>query len=107
MIIAARTANEAFETRNPGIVWIPAQSLGTRVQFILLPMASRRDFAVYNLRTYAAPATGIDRAEYLQFGIGGLIGNWAGIAIKRGRKFAGHMDSVEHELVLRIARGRT
>ena len=49
----------------------------------------------------------IERCEYLQFAIGNLIGDWAGVAAtearKQGRSYAIHTDRVEPQLLRKLA----
>jgi glycosyltransferase involved in cell wall biosynthesis len=111
MIVAAPTADEAFLARNPGIVWVPGEELADAVQYVPLPMAFKLgDFIRHYRRTQALLADCIDKARYLQFAIGALIGDWAGvaaeIAIQKGRKYAVHMDRVEDQLILKTNRNQ-
>jgi glycosyltransferase involved in cell wall biosynthesis len=50
----------------------------------------------------------IRQARYLQFVIGGLVGDWAAIgaleAIRQNRRFAIHTDRVEHEVLLEVTK---
>jgi len=109
MILAAPVANADFIARNPGIAWASTNACSSNVQFVPLPMAYRvKEFARHFRSTRALLATCIDNAELLQFGIGSLVGDWGGvaaeIAISKGRKFAVHMDRVEHRVVIETAR---
>jgi glycosyltransferase involved in cell wall biosynthesis len=51
----------------------------------------------------------ISRSRYLQFAIGGLVGDWAAVAAwearKQGRAYAIHTDRVEFEIIRREAEG--
>ncbi len=53
----------------------------------------------------------IDQSTYLQFGIGHLVGDWAAVAavlaIRRRRRFAIHIDRVEHQIIVQAARGKS
>ena len=111
MILAAPTANAEYIANYPGIAWAPANALSASVQFVPLPMAYRvKEFARVFRATRARLAACIDNAELLQFGIGCLVGDWGGvaseIAISKGRKFAVHMDRVEHRVVIETARNQ-
>jgi glycosyltransferase involved in cell wall biosynthesis len=108
VIVAAPTADEAFLARNPGIAWVVAEE-DPSVQYVPLPMAFRvKEFARHYRKVRALLAECIDNAQYLQFGIGALVGDWgavaAEIAIRKRRRYAIHMDRVEHELVLKNSR---
>jgi glycosyltransferase involved in cell wall biosynthesis len=109
IIVAAPTADEAFLARNPGIAWVAAEHGDSAIQYVPLPMSFRiKEFAKYYRRVRALLAECIDNAEYLQFGIGALVGDWGGVAaelaIRKRRKYAIHMDRVEHELLLKNSR---
>ncbi len=92
--------------------WIPihsAQGALDRVEVVGLPTAYRLDHFV---RHYAATRRQIseliDRAHYLSFSIGGLIGDWGSVAAfvahKKKRRFAVWTDRVESEVVREQAR---
>jgi len=79
-----------------------------RVDFVPLPWGyGLHSFA----RSYHAVRTQlraeIARSEYLQFAIGGLVGDWAAVAaleaISQDRRFALHTDRVEHRVILETA----
>lgn len=95
-----------------GYVWVPADDLRDRVQFVPLPeYGSKLKF----LREYRATARllrrCIDAAKYPQFAIGGgnsgLEHDWAAVAageaIKAGRKFALHVDAISYGVTLERA----
>lgn len=109
MIVAAPLADEAFHARNPGIAWVAVEEVASAIQYVPLPMAFKvRDFAKHYRGTRALLAECIDNARYLQFAIGALVGDWgvvaAEIALRKHRRYAIHMDRVEHQLLLENSR---
>ncbi len=94
------------------IVWREAARLRHRdtITLVPLPMA-------YGLGAFAASYAGgrrillehIRRNRYLQFAIGGLVGDWAALGARLahslGRPYSIHTDRVEHEVLLQVARG--
>jgi len=96
--------------------WIPIASSNIdlqRVEIVGLPTAYRIDHFV---RHYAATRRQIsqliDRARYLSFAIGGLIGDWGAVAAleahKKKRPFAVWADRVESEVAREASRsGKT
>lgn len=96
--------------------WIPLRSAGVdleRVEIVGLPTAYRPD---HFIRHYAATrrliGQLIDRAQYLSFAIGGLVGDWGAVAAmeahRKKRRFAVWADRVESEVVREEARsGKT
>jgi glycosyltransferase involved in cell wall biosynthesis len=112
VIVAAPAIPEAVAELDKTIVWRDTATLQNpeRFEFVQLPWAySLPEF----LRTYRATrklfAELIQRCQYLQFAIGGLVGDWAAVAAlearKQGRKYAIHADRVEHQVVLQVAKG--
>lgn len=110
IIIAAPLLPEQFATQQRVSFWRDTATLKQpdRFEFVPLPWAySLPQF----LQTYASTrqllAELIQRSEYLQFAIGGLIGDWAGIAALEARHqkrpYAIHADRVEHQVVKRLA----
>jgi glycosyltransferase involved in cell wall biosynthesis len=93
------------------IIWSEPSDVMDRIQFVPLPWAYS---AVECFRYYGTVRrtlrTCIRSARYLQFAIGGLHGDWAGVAaeeaIALGRRYAVHMDWVAHEVTWRSARSQ-
>jgi colanic acid/amylovoran biosynthesis glycosyltransferase len=92
--------------------WIPLKTAGVdleHVEIVGLPTAYRPD---HFLRHYAATRRQIgqliDRAQYMSFAIGGLVGDWGAVAAleahKKQRRFAVWADRVESEVVREEAR---
>ncbi len=105
MIVAAPLADEAFLARNPGIAWVAVEEVASSIQYVPLPMAFEvKLFAKHYRATRALLVQCIDNARYLQFAIGALVGDWgvvaAEIALRKHRRYAIHMDRVEHQLLL-------
>jgi glycosyltransferase involved in cell wall biosynthesis len=112
MIVAAPLADEAFLARNPGIAWVAVEEVASSIEYVPLPMAFKlKEFAKHYRGTRALLAECIDNARYLQFAIGALVGDWgvvaAQIALRKHRRYAIHMDRVEHQLLLENSRNLT
>lgn len=110
VIIAAPLLPDRFALQQRVSFWRDTATLKQpdRFEFVPLPWAySLPQF----LQTYASTrkllAELIQRSEYLQFAIGGLIGDWAGIAAleaqRQKRNYAIHADRVEHQVVKQLA----
>lgn len=106
VIVVAPVIPESLAQANTTIVWQDTQTLAhpERFEFVPLPWAySTKDFLLcYNpVRTTLAKL--IKRSHYLQFAIGGLMGDWAAIAAleakRQGRAYAIHTDRVEHLVI--------
>lgn len=106
VIVVAPIMPESLVQANKTIVWQDTQALAhpERFEFVPLPWAySTKDFLLcYNpVRTTLSKL--IKRSHYLQFAIGGLMGDWAAIAAleakKQGRSYAIHTDRVEHLVI--------
>ena len=112
VILAAPTMTENMAaTGGATIVWKDTADLCSeqRVTLVPLPMAyGLSDFFRTYRRTRRLLAEHIKQARYLQFAIGGLIGDWAGVAaleaIRQKRLFAIHTDRVEHEVLLEVTK---
>jgi glycosyltransferase involved in cell wall biosynthesis len=111
LTVAAPVLPESIAQGETTMRWRDTKTLehAERMTLIALPWAySLRDF----LRDYGRIAKllrdEIARSRYLQFAIGGLIGDWAAVAAreaaKAGRKYAIHTDRVEHEVLLEVSR---
>jgi glycosyltransferase involved in cell wall biosynthesis len=96
---------------NIGFSWKPMCDLETRDQLTLIPLPwayglgqFARNYGRVRQRLRAA----IAQNRHLQFGIGGLVGDWASIAcleaIAQRRRFAIHTDRVEHEVLLEVSK---
>ena len=90
---------------------VRGDELFERVEFITLPHAYRfGEFARAYRTTRRLLGDAIARSQYLQFGIGGLIGDWAAVAARearaQGRKYAIHTDRVEHRASVVESRGQ-
>lgn len=87
--------------------WIPLQSAQvdlSRVEVVSLPTAYRLDqFLRHQAAIRRQIRYLIDRARYLSFSIGGLIGDWGAVAAmeayRKHRRFAVWTDRVESEVV--------
>jgi glycosyltransferase involved in cell wall biosynthesis len=97
-----------------GFVWRDVATIEhhDRVRCQPLPWAySPQQFAKTYKSTRALIASSIAQAKYLQFAIGGLVGDWALVAaleaIRQKRRYAVHTDRVEHEVVRETAGGKS
>jgi glycosyltransferase involved in cell wall biosynthesis len=111
VVVAAPVIPEHLAADNPTILWKPVSEIASRssLTFVELPWA-------YNLRPFLhhyGPVRQllrerIRRSSYLQFAIGGLVGDWAAVAcleaIRQRRRFAIHTDRVEHEVMLEVSK---
>ena len=112
VIAAAPLIPEELAGKDRAIVWEDTKGLNQRIRCIPLPWAYTLPAF---LRSYPQIKrlldAQIDQCEYLQFAIGGLVGDWAAIAareaIKRNRRFAVHTDRVEPNLLRTLVRGKS
>ncbi len=90
----------------PPTGWVPFDQVGenaARITIVALPTAwSLAKFAKTYRKTKAVIRDEIDRADYLSFAIGGLVGDWGAVASqqahKMGRQFAAWTDRVESQV---------
>jgi glycosyltransferase involved in cell wall biosynthesis len=80
-----------------------------RVTLAPLPWAYEvADFVKSYRQTRDLLAGFIRRSRYLQFAIGGVVGDWGALgameAIRQKRKYAIHTDRVEHEVILEVTK---
>lgn len=94
-----------------GFSWRPLSDLETKDQLTWIPLPwayglgqFARHYGEVRRRLRAA----IAQNRYLQFAIGGLVGDWASVAcleaIAQRRRFAIHTDRVEHEVLLEVSK---
>jgi glycosyltransferase involved in cell wall biosynthesis len=113
VVVAAPVMPEHLALEDKTMTWEDTEKVlnPDRITCIELPWSyALKDFVRTYSKTRRMLADEIRCAAYLQFGIGGLVGDWAAIAAleadKQGRPFAIHTDRVEHELLLELARGK-
>ena len=111
LVIAAPVIPEALVGQMKNMVWQDPATLSRpdRFEFVQLPWAySLPQFLKTYLSTRRQLAELVQRCEYVQVGIGGLVGDWAAItaleAHRQNRKCAVHADRVEHQVVLNVAK---
>ncbi len=110
VVAAAPVMPESLAQADKTIAWQPADSnLSDRVTCIPLPWAyGLKDFIRAYPKYRKLLAEQVRSCEYLQFAIGGLVGDWAAIAArearKQGRRYAIHTDRVEPQLLRKLAR---
>ena len=108
---SALTVLIPVEHGTPPPSWKPIETVGAnsdRIRIVPLPTAYRPD---QFLRCYRATrniiSDEIDKADYLSFAIGGLIGDWGSVgsylAHRKGRPYAVWTDRVESEVMRRSA----
>lgn len=112
VIVAAPTIPESFAQQNKTMTWRDTATLKLpeRFEFVPLPWAySLLKFASCYSSVRATLGELIARSRYLQFAIGGLVGDWAAVgaleARKQGRAYAVHTDRVEFEIIAQDAQG--
>jgi len=110
IVIAAPLLPDRLASQQRVTFWRDISTLKQpeRFEFVPLPWAySLPQFLQTYPSTCKLLATLIQRCDYLQFAIGGLIGDWAGIAAlearKQRRNYAIHADRVEHQVVKQLA----
>lgn len=106
VVVAAPLLPESLAQTDKTTVWRDTATLSQpdRFEFVPLPYAYS---PVQFLKTYRSTrqllGSLMQRCQYLQFAIGGLAGDWAGVAAleasRQGRKYAVHADRVEHQVV--------
>jgi glycosyltransferase involved in cell wall biosynthesis len=113
LIVAAPTLPEQLVGQMKAMAWRDADEIEhrERIEFVPLPWGfSPREHFRHARATRRLLRQLIDRSDYLHFGIGALLGDWAAeaaqIALDLGRPYAVHMDRVEHEHILRTAAGK-
>lgn len=112
VVMAAPVMPEEIAQADKTIFWEDtATALDDRITLIQLPwaytpLAFLREYG----RCRRLLAQQIRQCEYLQFAIGGLIGDWAAVAakeaIKQRRPFAIHTDRVESDVLRKLAKGQ-
>ncbi len=112
VIVVAPTVPESIAEANKTVNWRDTATLADpkRFEFVPLPWAySVLKFMSCYRSARASVAELISRCRYLQFAIGYLYGDWAAVAAlearKQGRAYAIHTDRVEHEVIVRTAKG--
>ncbi len=96
------------DSSTSGTTWLPVASLpcADRLELVRLPYAYKlQDFIKTYTTTRQLLKENIQKSQYLCFTLGGLIGDWGGIAslesIKLGRPYAVWFDRVEYEVIRR------
>jgi glycosyltransferase involved in cell wall biosynthesis len=112
VVLAAPVLPEARAEKETGVVWRPVDSLEHRERIVCqtLPYAyTPRPFFGQLGAVRRMMRASIAQSQHLQFGIGGLLGDWAAVAaleaIRQGRRYAIHTDRVEHEVLLKTSAG--
>ena len=112
VVVAAPLIPDSLAEKDKTMTWRNTATLADPKRFELVPLPwaySLLDFLSCYSSVRASLAELIARCRYLQFAIGGLIGDWAAIAAleahKQGRAYAVHADRVEHKVMLQVTRG--
>jgi len=108
LIVGAAIMPEMIAEQRKEMRWRAVNDLDSHIDFLTLPWAYRIDTFIKELpATAALIARKIEQARYLQFAIGGIVGDWATvgaiIALRKGRKYAIHTDRIEHEILLHVS----
>ena len=110
VVMAAPVMPEQLAQADKTIFWEDTEvALDQRITCIQLPWAYRPGVFVREYRRIRRLfAEEIGRCEYLQFVIGGLVGDWGAVAAKeaakQGRPFAIHTDRVESDVLRKLAK---
>ena len=109
--VAALLMPESMVAEQPSIVWRDTATLAEpqRFAFVPLPWAYSIPLFLSHYRsTKALLAQLVARSRYLQFCIGGLVGDWAAVAAiaahEQKRAYAIHTDWVEHKHILQVSK---
>ena len=112
VVVAAPIMPESLAEQDKTMTWVNTATLTDPKRFDLVPLPwaySLWDFFSCYSSVRADLAALISRCRYLQFAIGGLVGDWAAIAAleahKQGRAYAIHADRVEHKVILQVTKG--
>lgn len=109
--VAALLMPEPLVAQQKTIVWRDTATLADpqRFEFVPLPWAYSIPLFLSHYRsTQALLGQLVERSRYLQFCIGGLIGDWAAVAAisahQQKRAYAIHTDWVEHKHILQVTK---
>ncbi|XHX78359.1 MAG: glycosyltransferase [Stenomitos frigidus ULC029] len=109
--VAALVMPEHLVAQQTTIVWQDTATLTKpqRFAFVPLPWAYSIPLFLSHYRsTYALLSRLVQRSRYLQFCIGGLVGDWAAVAAiaayRQKRAYAIHTDWVEHKHLLQVTK---
>ena len=112
--VATLLIPEALVPEEKMIVWRDTATLAEpqRFEFVPLPWAySVPLFLRHHHATKVLLGQLVERSRYLQFGIGGLIGDWGAVAAiaahEQKRAYAIHADWVEHKHILQVSKGKS
>ncbi|MBW4691412.1 MAG: glycosyltransferase [Lyngbya sp. HA4199-MV5] len=110
--VASLLMPESLAAEQTNIVWRDTATLADpqRFEFVPLPWAySIPLFLTHYRATQALLAQLVKRSRYLQFCLGGLVGDWAAVgaiaAHRQKRPYAIHTDWVEHEHIRQVSKG--
>lgn len=113
LVVAVPTMPEELAEQDRTIDWRDIRDLPFRdqVELVSLPWGYRiSDFARQYRSTRHLLGDLIDRCHFLQFAVGGWLGDWGAAAAlearRRHRDFAVHVEGVAHAINLRSARGQ-
>lgn len=109
--VAALLMPESLVAKQKVIVWRDTATLAEpqRFEFVPLPWAYSTSLFLSHYRlTKALLDQLVERSRYLQFCIGGLVGDWAAVAAiaahQQKRAYAIHTDWVEHKHILQVTK---
>jgi glycosyltransferase involved in cell wall biosynthesis len=111
--VAALLMPEDLAAQQTTTVWRDTATLADpqRFEFVPLPWAySIPLFLTHYRSTKALLGQLVERSRYLQFCIGGLVGDWAAVAAieahQQKRPYAIHTDWVEHKHILQVTKDK-
>ena len=103
--VAAPVVPEALLGSLAGVRWLPVAGLEHRSRIVCQPLPwayTPGAFLRARAATIAAIRAEIERAQHLQFAIGGLVGDWAAVAAleagKMGRRYGGSRRTLRGRL---------
>ena len=110
VVVAAPVIPEAKVRNLKGFCWRDVETLEHRDRIVCQPLPWAHTPGAF-AHSYAATRKKVGetifQCQYLQFAIGGLVGDWATVAaleaIKQRRRYAIHTDRVEHEVIQKTA----
>ncbi|MBW4470759.1 MAG: glycosyltransferase [Stenomitos rutilans HA7619-LM2] len=112
--VAALLMPESLAAEQTNIVWRDTATLADPQRFEFVPLPWAYSFALFGKHyraTQSLLAQLVARSRYLQFCLGGLVGDWAAVgaiaAHRQKRPYAIHMDWVEHEHILQVSKDKS
>lgn len=112
--VAALLMPETLAAQQTTIVWRDTATLANPQRFEFVPLPWAYSFGLFGKHyrsTQALLAQLVSRSRYLQFCLGGFVGDWAAVgaiaAHRQQRPYAIHTDWVEHEHILQVSKDKS